>query len=239
MNEEYLDHENSWKHGRFVDAIVQAATRHPIPELRLPKTIDLEGKIGARLDSLIEQTLADPAQRERGFAARVNLDGQLAISKHIDIGTASNVNLTHRLSWKIKNAMGSTYTQTEALAFKAHTHGGQESSPTPADLFELLIDDEMKRAQAWFIVTPNIRFLIIRTLQTPEINETELEELIATLNQEYNDFVIEAKNQTILPDVFVRMITQKIFKIVTRTCRQNHLAIFTATKKNLFSRITS
>lgn len=143
------------------------------------------------------------------------------------------------------------YEKSELPVLLMHTHGVADRPPSPTDLFRLLLSTEDGGAQASIVITPSSRFLLIRTLQTPNRNASEVKETIATYEETYrgemdaevDKFVQHMKRFGGVTEEILKNYTDKLdptmqMKLLHEFCSKNHIAMYTAIRgSNNYKRV--
>lgn len=247
MSENEILGSTSWNQAQFVGKIIKATKGHDISELELPQTIDLTGKLTEVSDGLMAATLLDPAKKERARVGVAGHDGKLKLSEET-VGEKRDVvpkySTIERSDWR-----GSQYSKDEYASLVIHTHGAVDHPPSPQDLISLLTDIEDRGIHASIIITPSTRFLLIRTLQTPTRTREEIQEVIEeherkykeALNAERLSFVKHMKKfggvtEENLEKHLAKMDPIIQINLLNDSCRENHIAIYTAVNGGIYKR---
>lgn len=178
-----VEHNTShWNHERFRDAIVEAVQRHDIPYGQLPQTIDLQGGIGSISDQILDTTLNDPETPEYGTYGKVTLDGKLQVRKVFTKGKSDSVIIDRDFGVEI-NQTAPQYSKSEYGALALHTHGDLDLPPSPTDILSLLSPTEEGGVQTSIIVTPETRYLLIRSIRTPDLDHNDKDRFVQEYRQ--------------------------------------------------------
>lgn len=240
---------NTWGHADFVRAIITSVQEHDIPVSTLPTTIDLTGTIGLTCNEVISETLADPKRHERGRTAKVTLDGKLLISSKSQVGDEDSINIMTSLD-VLRDRAFPQYARQEYKAMNIHSHGVEDSPPSPTDLAGMVVDVTGGGVIAKIVVTPTIRFLLMRNLSSTTVEKTKAEQVaIDTSNlvlgeqrAEMKKFVEQMRPFGGVNDAQFESHRLKSWggiqmKYMLDFCRTNNIAVYTAKADNKFVRV--
>ncbi len=237
MTDQNYDQEvngTSWDQARFVGKMIWATQNHPISGSDLPSQIDLSGVVGKHIDGLIAEMQADPQHREHGKYAIVGLDKKLHISHQSQVGSENNIRMMGEMQMLVDSS-NPVYSDREFMAFSMHTHP-VDVPPSPNDFMELLIDQADGGTQAMIVGTETARFIIMRTLQTPEMSRDEAKNLVEGWKKAYYKEASIHTSVSNSRDYLNRKDTQQQISFVMDTCRDYKLGLFIAVGNNRFKR---
>ncbi len=142
-----------------------------------PTHIDTGASWASRMDQLMVETMNHPDKVEHARTALVrngviHYDQQSTIGKITDHGqeVVTVIPVRTQSYPTIIKGQVKVYTKTDAGLLQIHTHGDQFEPPSPSDFTRLLIEGSHPAATVMeAIVTQNLRILMFRTLESPEL----------------------------------------------------------------------
>lgn len=162
------------------DQFLLEMARIPNSYNRFPQKIDIGPQWTARMDELVAETMAHPDHMEHLRAAVVRKgqiiwDNRSFIGELTPIGmrVVSFIDVRQETHVAEINGEQRTYTDTDVPLLQIHTHGIRHEPPSPADFGRLVVSrDNLGSTVMEGIITPSARFLMFRTLETPDLEST-------------------------------------------------------------------
>jgi hypothetical protein len=146
---------------QLIGSLILSAEGKPLRRADAPPHIELQGVVQYRIQEILELSEADSLKREHGVVATTNGDRRLHLPKAITCGEQDCLYLGDDnvpLGMKI--------------VFTIHSHPGESTPPSEADIFKLLLGTQ--GSQAEFVTMLAGDFLLIRTDQTPIITSHQV-----------------------------------------------------------------
>lgn len=225
--------KETWTHDDFKLYIIDAALKLPISLSRMPREIILDKddnspSMGTISNELQVKTQADPRKREHFRIGVITLEKKLVFHPTV-IGTETNVQTMVNLEGVILRTLKGNYTDKEIAALSIHTHGVADTPPSPKDFTRIITEQTVGHEVAFIVVTNSSRFLIMRSLETPDFSQ-----------QEAMQIAEKALAQMKIAQQFMNITEQyqAQMKFVLDTCREYRLGLYVATDKNKYKRIT-
>lgn len=243
MSESEHHTKDNWHAKYFTDRIIKAVNGYDIPLSELPGSIDLSGKLTVVFDQLIAETMADPRKRERVRYFKLGLDKNSLILSTTEVGSETSV--SSRIDLAITGAfLGPQHARQEYFAFSVHTHGVADMPPSPKDVMQLLSTTEKGGGVAEVVITPSIRFLLVRTIQTPDLEAIEIKQVLETWNNELRtkgkrDLESFSKHMSQFGGAQPHQLLLREAKLqmdqLTRYCKKYDIAIYTSSKDGRYT----
>lgn len=248
---DFETNDSQWNHDQFRDTIVESVRSHDIPYSKLPQNINLQGAIGNISNEVLDTTLKDSEKPEYGTYGKVSTEGKLLISKKFTRGRRDSVTITRQFSVEVI-PLAPHYAKEEYGALDIHTHGEIDLPPSPTDILSLLSPVEEGGSQASVIVTPQTRYLLIRSIKTPDMSDPEKQKFV----QNYRDRLGTAMRseaakysahfrQLRIP-VTEAMLRKHIasddtqraaqLNVLLEVCKENYIGLYMGRANNLYKR---
>jgi hypothetical protein len=232
---------SSWDHAEFASVLKRTPFEGYVSKNELPYKINLnEGVIGGHSEAMRKETLADPEKRERSRYGKITIDRRLLISNHSIIGNKTDV------------APHAEIFSNDLPVLNLHTHGIVDLPPSPMDIRILLPSLQDGGLAAIIVITPSMRFLLLRTKETPRRSAGGIDNIISehkneTVRQmademrQYNNWMSQfggaSKDQIKTQEYKINSTIQ--MPRVVDLCQTNNIAIYTAQNGNLYTKVSA
>jgi hypothetical protein len=160
------------------DQFLLEMARIPNSYNRFPQKIDIGPQWTARMDELVAETMAHPQHVEHARTAVVRRgeivwDTKSFVGMLDSTGQVTYTKLDVRQRAHIANIDGALrfYSESDVPLLQIHTHGDEFYAASPPDFKRLILDrDDPKSIIMEGIITPSLRILMFRTLETPDLS---------------------------------------------------------------------
>lgn len=220
-----------WSGARFIEEVECASDRHSLPFEQFPDVIRIDGVLAETSDKLIAETFADPERKERVVDGKIDLQGRLVVSSHISIGE------TERVVPKIflKNPKGDPrHNSPERLALLMHTQGIIDTPPSSTDFLPLINDGGFSH-EAGFVFTETKKYLLMRSLETPEMDDKQAVKEIEGYRERHKREVAQLDQSD--PKAFDLGQARILERIFLDMCKRYNIAYYLATEGHEYHRV--
>lgn len=221
---------SSWSYEVFKEYLIEAVKKLEIPLAQTPREIQLAGPFAQRCDQMMSDTLSDPRKRERLRYIKLSLEEKLLISPE-SIGVETTVE--KRVLIKSEGV----YKNSEYLVLSVHTHGVADLPPSAPDCHPLITAVTQHGEQCVIVLAPSIRYLLLRTFETPELEPEEGLKRIQlwrqTLQSRMNQEVTGLRKHMHVyggtaPYQENQLVARIQLEMLMKFCQENSIALYTA-----------
>ncbi len=126
------------------------------------------------------------------------------------------------------------YTLSERLALLMHTHGIIDTPPSPTDFMPLINEGKFSH-EAGFVFTKTKKYLLMRSLETPEMKSDQALKEIEEYDERYKEEVmrLNQSNQNVFYSEQVRLIEKTFLDM----CRKYKIVYYLATDGHEYHRV--